>query len=441
MIAHSLDRKVLGIISKNSAVGHTANRSGQTNLGRTLQRALLSVAVPSAVLLIAYLLVPRLADVPASLAGLKVYGPYIILALGLMVSLAFRRGRVFFALVSLALAYASFRFFLQAGSAEFVAYAVFAALCLFVPFNLGALSLVEERGTFNHHGFQRLAVIALQLAFTAWVVFSRNVTAVAWAYSALIETALFAASPVPQLGLAVMALSFVTSLAAWFTTRSAIDLGFAGATAAFGIAAHGITTPNVFAVFISAAALILTIAVLQDTFRMAFRDELTGLPSRRALNERLAGLGRSYAIAMLDVDHFKSLNDTYGHDVGDQVLKMVAAKLAHAGGGGKAYRYGGEEFTVLFPGKSIEQALPHLEALREDIASHDLTLRKSDRPADARSGQQRRGRRNAGKSVSVTISIGVAERNDRLPTPHDVVQAADKALYRAKNRGRNQVSR
>lgn len=410
-------------------------------MGRTLQRALLSVAVPSAVLLIAYLLVPWLPGVPASLAGLKVYGPYIVLALGLAVSLAFRRGRVFFALLSLALAYAGFRFFLQAGSPEFVAYAVFAALCLFVPFNLGALSLLEERGTFNRHGLQRLAVVALQLALTAWVVRSRNVTAVAWAYSPLAETALFAASPVPQLGLAVMALSFATSLAAWFTTRSAIDLGFAGATAAFGIAAHGITTPNVFAVFITAAALILTVAVLQDTFRMAFRDELTGLPGRRALNERLAGLGRFYAIAMLDVDRFKGLNDHYGHDVGDQVLKMVAAQLARVGGGGKAYRYGGEEFTVLFPGKSVDEALPHLEALREDIAGHRLELRTAGRPATAASGRKQRGRRNSGKSVSVTISIGVAERNDRLLTPEDVVQAADKALYRAKDQGRNRVSR
>ena len=94
----------------------------------------------------------------------------------------------------------------------------------------------------------------------------------------------------------------------------------------------------------------VAIAVLQDTFRMAFRDELTGIPSRRALNERLAALGNRYTIAMLDVDHFKNFNDTYGHDLGDQVLKMVAAHIAGVGGGGKAFRYGGEEFTVLFPG-------------------------------------------------------------------------------------------
>ena len=397
--------------------------------------------MPAAVLLAASVLVSYVNALPSSLAGLKVYGTYIVLALGLLVSLAFRRGRVSFAVLTLAAAYASFRFFLQSGQDRFVAYAVFSVLCLFVPFNLGALSLLKERGTFNRHGLQRLVVVAVQIAFAAWVVLSRNVTAVEWAYHPLVETGLSATSPLPQLGIAVIALCFVTSLWAWLVTRSAIDLGMAGATAAFGIAAHGITTPNMFAVFVTAAALILMVAVLQDTFRMAFRDELTGLPSRRSLNERLAGVGRSYTVAMLDVDRFKGLNDHYGHDVGDQVLKMVAAQLAQVGGGGNAYRYGGEEFTLLFPGKSVDEALPHLEALREDIASRKLALRKSDRPARADSGKGRRGVQAADSAVSVTVSIGVAERNERLATPDGVIQAADKALYRAKSKGRNQVSR
>ena len=397
--------------------------------------------MPAAVLVAASLLVSYVNALPSSLAGLKVYGAYIVLALGLLISLAFRRGRALFAVLTLAVAYVSFRFFLQSGQDKFVAYAVFSVLCLFVPFNLGALSLLKERGTFNRHGLQRLAVIVVQIVFAAWVVLSRNVTTVEWAYHPLVETGLFATSPVPQLGIAVIALCFATSLWAWLVTRSVIDLGMAGATAAFGIAADGITTPNMFAVFVTAAALILMIAVLQDTFRMAFRDELTGLPSRRSLNERLAGVGRSYSVAMLDVDRFKGLNDHYGHDVGDQVLKMVAAQLAQVGGGGNAYRYGGEEFTLLFPGKSVDEALPHLEALREDIAGRKLALRKSDRPARADSGKGRRGVHATDSTVSVTVSIGVAERNERFATPDDVIQAADKALYRAKSKGRNQVSR
>ena len=108
-----------------------------------------------------------------------------------------------------------------------------------------------------------------------------------------------------------------------------------------------------------AAGLTLGLSVMETSYAMAFRDELTDLPARRALMRDLEGMGRLYAAAMVDVDHFKRFNDRYGHDVGDQVLRMVAAKLAKAPGGGRAYRYGGEEFALLYPGKSRDDALPY----------------------------------------------------------------------------------
>lgn len=406
-----------------------------------LRAALLNFAVPLAILIASYLVAAYLAALPPELAAFKVYGAYVFIASGGIVSLASGRGRVFFAILTLAIAYTACRMFLQQGQDEFVAYAVFAALCLFVPLNLGALSLLRERGILNQHGLLRGALLALQLMLTAWVALSRDATVVSWAYSPFLGSSLFAENPVPHLGLTVMALGLAASVAIWLVTPSAINLGFASAAVSFAIAAHGITRPHMFEIFVTAAVLILTVAVLQDTFRMAFRDELTGLPGRRALNERLAGLGRHYAVAMVDVDHFKSLNDTYGHDVGDQVLKMVATRLAQAGGGGVAYRYGGEEFTLLFPGKSTEEAMPHLEALRAEIAGYGLALRRPDRPVESKSGRIRRGGRDAERLTTVTVSIGVAERNARASTPDDVVRAADKSLYRAKSKGRNRVSR
>ena len=144
---------------------------------------------------------------------------------------------------------------------------------------------------------------------------------------------------------------------------------------------------------------------------------------------------------MADVDHFKKFNDTYGHDLGDQVLKMVAVQIGGVGGGGKAFRYGGEEFTVLFPGKEAGEALPYLERLREEIDSYRLARRGVERPKKAQGNKRQRGSWRDKDSVSVTISIGVAERNDRLVTPQAVLDAADRALYRAKEKGRNRVSR
>jgi diguanylate cyclase (GGDEF)-like protein len=413
----------------------------QADLSGATHRALYGLAIPAVVLIAAWFLVPRISNLPASLAGLRFYGAYIALALGGLVSLAFNRGRVLLALVSLALAYLGYRSALLHSLTSFPARTIFAALCIFVPLNLGILGALRERGTFNMRGLQRIGLILAEIAITAWLVLSRKTAIVAWVYQPLSDMIPATVSPIPQLGLAMIVASLALSVTAWLITRSAIDLGFAGAVVAFAVAAHGIAEPNAFAVFVTAAALILTIAVLQDTFRMAFRDELTGLPSRRALGESLAGLGRHYSIAMLDVDHFKNFNDTYGHDIGDQVLKMVATRLAHVGGGGKAYRYGGEEFTIVFPGKGVDKALPHLEALRRNIADYTLALRAGDRPAQTESGRKQRGKRRAEKAVAVTISIGVAERNDRLTQPDEVIQAADKALYRAKNRGRNRVSR
>jgi diguanylate cyclase (GGDEF)-like protein len=166
-------------------------------------------------------------------------------------------------------------------------------------------------------------------------------------------------------------------------------------------------------------------------------DELTGLPGRRALSEALQALGEQYAVAMVDVDHFKKFNDKFGHKAGDQVLRMVASKLEQVSGGGRAFRYGGEEFTVLFLDKEVEDALPHLEAVRETIESSRFILRGRERRRK-KFGKFRRARPPR-KRVSITVSIGVATPNSPTKTPEQVIQAADEALYRAKKAGRNKV--
>jgi diguanylate cyclase (GGDEF)-like protein len=203
----------------------------------------------------------------------------------------------------------------------------------------------------------------------------------------------------------------------------------------------------VYGAYTAAAGAVLVVAMLQESHRLAFNDELTGLPGRRALLEAMAGLGPHYALAMADVDHFKGFNDTHGHDIGDQVLKLVAARLAEAPGGGRAFRYGGEEFTVLYRGAHLGDVMPHLEALRSAVEMHKMTIRGGDRPKDAKVGsKQRKPRRDdeferTDMLLSVTVSIGGAEPGKRLKTPQEVVKGADEALYRAKERGRNRVSR
>ena len=201
-----------------------------------------------------------------------------------------------------------------------------------------------------------------------------------------------------------------------------------------------------------AAGSTLGLAVLETSYAMAYRDELTGLPARRSLRRDLDGLTGTYTLAMVDVDHFKKFNDRHGHDVGDQVLRMVASRLAQTPGGGRAYRYGGEEFTLLFRGMDRDGAAPHLEAVRESVASARFAIRAWGRPASGEAGKARRsarkkgggttrGRKREARKLAVTVSIGVADSTSGDVGPGAVLEKADKALYRAKRAGRDRVSR
>jgi diguanylate cyclase (GGDEF)-like protein len=117
----------------------------------------------------------------------------------------------------------------------------------------------------------------------------------------------------------------------------------------------------------------------------------------------------------------------------------VAGKINGVKGGGKPFRYGGEEFTVIFPRRRLADSIPHLEEVRKAISAYQLMLRNSDRPHKAGKGKEQRGCGD-GEKVSVTISIGVAESGDRS-TPPGVLREADQALYRAKRKGRNMLSK
>ena len=178
---------------------------------------------------------------------------------------------------------------------------------------------------------------------------------------------------------------------------------------------------------LSLVANILTVNLANARlYKVAYRDPLTGLRARRALEEALAdehsralrhGLG--FCVAMLDVDNFKIINDTYGHAIGDDVLKQLGKVLR---AGARAHdlpaRHGGDEVAVLMPETKMDGALPAIERLRLRL-EHELRA-PGGRP--------------------VTVSCGVAEWSGLgEETGADVVRRADEALYEAKRKGRNCV--
>jgi diguanylate cyclase (GGDEF)-like protein len=232
--------------------------------------------------------------------------------------------------------------------------------------------------------------------------------------------------------------ALVFLLARFIKSRDALSAGFLGALVAsfFGFSGnHFVPSPMVY---FSAAGLILIIMAIETSFFMAYTDELTGLPGRRRLNETLTNLGRKYAIAMIDIDHFKKFNDRYGHKTGDQVLKMIASKLKEITGGAKVFRYGGEEFTAIFPGKGVEEAVPHLDVYRKIIESIPFVIRGKERQKGSVENRGKEASKGQ-KRAKVTVSIGVAAPGKAHPTPEKVLKAADKILYQAKKAGRNRV--
>jgi diguanylate cyclase (GGDEF)-like protein len=185
--------------------------------------------------------------------------------------------------------------------------------------------------------------------------------------------------------------------------------------------------------------LLALVAVLIEAYALAYIDTLTGVPGRRALEESGQQLGRKYTVAMIDIDHFKSFNDKHGHEAGDQVLRLTASMLSDVRQGGKTFRYGGEEFTILFRHERETEIRNELERLRAEIENYPFVLRSRRRTPTKQGGKALRGSSRRGPTVKVTISLGYAVRRRNDGSLEDVMERADQALYKAKKRGRNRV--
>ena len=390
--------------------------------------------LPGGLLVLTGVFLFHLLSLPEAVRGFFAYYPFLVLAFGLFLGWRFNRTRLLFALLLLTLADLLLRRFPD-GETRTLA---LAAAEFLIPLNLAMISFFTERGLFSRPGLLRSGVIAAQplllyLAYLASPVVLSNFLIgkpLPWAFLDRL--------PLAQIPLAGFLLGGGILLFRFPLHPSAIDGAFLWALAAAFVPLVAGVRGESLRLWFATAGLILIVSLIESSHRMAYRDELTGLPARRALNEELLKVGRTYTLAMVDIDHFKKVNDTYGHDVGDQVLKMVAAHIEEVSGGGRPYRFGGEEFTVFFPNKSAREALPHLEELRHAIEMGGFTLRDANRPKEK---PEKPVKGKEGQRLKVTASIGVAERNDFNLTPAAVLKAADKALYLAKEQGRNRVVR
>lgn len=371
---------------------------------------------------------------------------YCALVGGILLAWRFHSSRTFLSLLVLFLAQQAASF---AGGQSYVQTTI-QALAILIPVNFILIALMHERG-----------LTAESLAPIGLLLFVQSLTvAVFWGSSRGRPSPLVHARhfgdplPISRYAIFVIVAAAVLLLTRFLLTRKPVESAFFWSLCSVTLALRSTERPRTSTLYWATAVCILAVSIVENSYLLAYHDELTALPSRRAFNDALLRLKAPYSIAVVDIDHFKSFNDTYGHDTGDQVLRLVAGKLARVTGGGESYRCGGEEFMIVFSGKASSEVVEHLEDLRRKIESSEFHLRGHDRRQAPRGPDRRnerarvRGKKGQiirqlaeGKSadaLSVTVSIGLATSTGSSDA-ESVVKAADKALYRAKENGRNRV--
>ncbi|MBD3242856.1 MAG: diguanylate cyclase [Chitinivibrionales bacterium] len=369
--------------------------------------------------------------------------PYLLLPLVAFLGWRLNQTRISFVALLWLAGYLLVRVTWQAGFPGLTGLAASAALATALPLaTTGILLLPESRIMSGIGAVRALVFIVPPLAMV--LVTAAGIDAITdymyWAPAA--------AASWWQVPLAGLLLAIGSAVVLWLysdkaihyfaTTTSCAYLPLYLALNATMLAAANQTTTNAPALGMTALSLLFGYALYRTYWENAYIDELTGILNRRALNERMYRLGRHYSVAMVDVDYFKAFNDTYGHAQGDTVLKFIGCSLERSFPG-NAYRYGGEEFCVVFDGAPLRTAARRIEALRQLVNSKDFYIRMPDQVREHTTVGDRGSQVGSSIRVHISFSAGVAYRDVPDETPEDVIEMADKALYGAKRNGRAKV--
>lgn len=314
---------------------------------------------------------------------------------------------------------------------------ILTAFAIFIPLNLVIFEAWKAPKQFSLAKLGHILLISSEISVTYWVFENAQNAFTPFIHIEFFPAILPLSDHLPHIAILLFITAFILQAIKVSLYQDAVDSAMLVAIVALFADIYLLNTPAIHFLTLNAIGVMICIAIIQESFNMAFVDPLTRLPSRRAMNDEIKKLGKNYAIAMLDIDHFKKINDTYGHDVGDQVLRKLAKHLQRITGGGYASRYGGEEFAIIFTGKSIAEVSPHLNMLRQNIANFGFSIRNENRPKKLPKNKSRKD--TASKEIKVTVSIGVAERNRMNRKTEEVLKAADTALYKAKKTGRNKI--
>ena len=382
---------------------------------------------------------------PDSLATVVEAAPLLVFGGGALLGIITRRGRLVLGIVVLALA--------DCALLNFGGRAVFDAVALLLPLNLAVIAWLREENPLAGRGALLFGFAMLQAVFVALLQIPEMASSVSASLEQpVVPTDLGFWTGLPQLAVFAYGAALSVIATRFFLGRPPLAAGAAWALVASFIALDGARVGSA-GVHFAVAGLFLLVGAAWEPARGTHIDDVTGLPASLELNRTLRRLQRrhGYSIARVEIDDFVRFRQEHGSPASHRMQRLVAKALAKVGGGGRAFYCGAHTFAVVFRRTSAAAAARHLDIVRRHIEAADLDVSVVEPP---RKGEPARKKSEAEparparpqprpvveRTVSVTISAGVAYADKRGTDPHQIMVAAERALERAKDAGLNRVS-
>jgi diguanylate cyclase (GGDEF)-like protein len=406
--------------------------------GEVVGKALFSFIVPGSLPFLITVLILNLKVTDNVLSKSALIYPLLVIGAGVLIGLLYKRMWLMLVILTLALADRALLYF--AANAAFTTEGgrlIYQAVSFLLPLNLCLFAFMKRRGDMTWQSIWFLGSIFLQGCGVAFLYQYRSLGFGAFLEYSSLKWHLLERIPLSQLALFAFGIAFVYYLFLYIRTHGAIERAFCWALISIFYAVALVKIGPLSSIYFSTAGLIFVISVIENIYIEGFQDEVTALPAGKSMLATLSQLDTGYTLAMIEVDNFKRIKDNHGRRVSKQVLRLTGEKLTRVTGGGKPFHYRDELFAVVFPGRFLQDTLPHMEELRQ------LIKRTGPIPEDTKS--PRRKPRKLKKieiianRIPVTVSIGVAERSDADTSSAQAIKKAEKALLTAKNEGRDQM--
>jgi GGDEF domain-containing protein len=399
---------------------------------------LASFALPDAVVLLAAVGFFRPGGLPSWSLPLVQGSAYIVFGAGVVFGWYAARSRILYAMLLLIVSDRALHLVTELYATQpVISDTIFNAAAILLPLNFLVSALIPSKPIGRRRELGLLVLIPLQIGFIAWICLSPDQALAESLRLAFIGSSYTAWTPLPQASLLAFLLGTVLLAVRFIWSQNRIDRGSAWALVCSFIAFHTFFIGWNPTSFLASAGLILITSLYSERHRELYYDASTSIPSRQALEQALFEPGKMYAIALVEVDRLKELNLQYGYAVRNDVLRRVAARLSGGNGHGKVFQYTDDKFALVFRDQAIEKLRPHLESVCKRIATIAVPLPERLHPLTKDSLYSSED--SAAKALSVTISIGLAERDDKTPKPQDVLNTAVKMLLRAQKAEGNQV--